>query len=101
VLKCGGGKALTKQPSEETALKCHATIEDAGKVGEVNALMIYEAPVNPLLEDKFEVHLSKNRIKKMRLGKITPELYNLEDNTESEKPKKIELDLDLYQMEEV
>jgi hypothetical protein len=39
--------------------------------------------------------------KKMRLGKITPELYNLEDNTESEKPVKIELDLDLYQLEEV
>jgi hypothetical protein len=103
VLKCGGGKALTKQPSEETALKCHATIEGAGKIGEVHTLVICGAPVNPLLEDKFEVPLRNNgmKIKKMRLGKITPELYNLEDNTESEKPMKINLDLDLYQMEEV
>jgi hypothetical protein len=30
-----------------------------------------------------------------------PELYNLEDSTESEKPVKIDLDLDLYQMEKV
>jgi len=103
VLRCGGGKALTKQTSEETALKCHATIEEAGKVGEVNTLMICETPVNHLLEDKFEVPISRNglKIKKSRLGKITPELYNLEDSTESEKPMAIELDLDLYQMEEV
>jgi hypothetical protein len=103
-LKCGGGKALTKQPSEETTAKFHATIEDAGKVSEVNTLKIHEAPLNHLLENKIKVPLSRNgmEIKKIRLGKkITPELYNLEDNTESEKPMKIKLELDLYQMEEV
>ena len=95
---------MTKQPSEETIPKFHATIEDSGKVSEVNALMICEAPLDHLLENKIKVPLSRNgiEIKKIRLGKkITPELYNLEDNTKSEKPMKIKLELDLYQMEEV
>jgi hypothetical protein len=53
-------------------------------------------------EDKFEVPSSKNgiKLKKIRLGRIMPELYNLENGTESEKPVKIDLDLDLYQMED-
>jgi hypothetical protein len=44
----------------------------------------------------------RNEIKtRSRLGKIMPELYNLENGVETEKPVKIELDLDLYQMEKV
>jgi hypothetical protein len=78
------------------------TIEEANKVGG-NALMICNAQTNHMLEDKLEVPSSRNGIKfkKTRLGKIMPELYNLENCTESEKPVKIDLDLDLYQMEKV
>ena len=103
MLKCGGGKALTKPASEETALKCHTTLEETNKVGEVNSLAICNAQANHMLEDKLEVPLIRNGIKLKRssLGKIMPELYNLENSAESEKPVKIELDLDLYQMEEV
>jgi hypothetical protein len=79
------------------------TIEEANKVGDGNALVICGAQANHMLEDKLEVPSSRKVIKfrKTRLGKIMPELYNLEDSTESEKPVKIDLDLDLYQMEEV
>ena len=78
-------------------------MEEANKVGGGNALMICNAQASHVLEDKLEVPSSRNGIKfkKTRLGKIMPELYNLEDSTESEKPMKIDLDLDLYQMEKV
>ena len=93
---------MTKQPSEETALKCHVTIEGANKVGGGNPLVICNAQTSLALEDKFEVPLSRNRVKfkKIRLGRIMPELYNLENDIEPEKPVKIDLDLDLYQMED-
>jgi len=94
---------LTKQTPEETALKCHMTMEEANKVGGGNALVICGAQASHVLEDKLEVPSSRNGIKfkKTRLGKIMPELYNLENCTESEKSVKIDLDLDLYQMEKV
>ena len=94
---------MTKQPSEETALKCHMTIEEANKVGDGNALVICGAQANHMLEDKLAVPSNRTviKLKRSRLGKIMPELYNLEDSTESEKPVKIDLDLDLYQMEKV
>jgi hypothetical protein len=102
VLKCGGGKALTKQTSDEAALKCHLTIEEA-KIAESNALVICDTQASSELEDKFEVTAVRTGIKSKinGLGKIMPELYNLEDGVESEKPVKIDLDLDLYQMEKV
>ena len=41
------------------------------------------------------------KTKRNTLEKIVPELYNLEACTNSEKQVKIDLDLDLYQMEKV
>jgi hypothetical protein len=98
VLRCGGGKALTKQTSDENTLKCHMTVEETGKIGD-NTLVVCGAQVNPGLEDKIKVNPIKNKIKPKtgKSGKITPELYNLENCATSEKPVKI--DLDLYQME--
>jgi hypothetical protein len=103
VLRCGGGKALTKQTSDETALKYHLAVEEANKVVEGNALVICDAQASPEREDKLEVTPIRTEInsKRNRLGKIMPELYDLEDCVESEKPVKIDLDLDLYQMEKV
>jgi hypothetical protein len=61
------------------------SVEETNKVGEGNnALVVCDAQVSHELEEK-----------------IMPELYNLENCVETEKPVKIDLDLDLYQMEKV
>jgi hypothetical protein len=108
VSRCGGGKALTKHTADETALKCHVTVEGANKVSESvtkmmgnNALVVCDVNASPENEDQLETTPIKTGIKSEtdRLGKIMPELYNLENCVESEKPVKIDLDLDLYQME--
>jgi hypothetical protein len=103
VLKCGGGKALTKQTADEAVLKCHLTIEEANKVVEDNAVVICDAQASPELESELEVTAIRTGInsKSNGLGKIMLELYDLEDCVESKKPVKIDLDLDLYQMEKV
>jgi hypothetical protein len=101
-LKCGGGKALTKQPSDETALKCHLTIEEP-KVVEGSALVVCDRQAVPDLEGKLEVTSIGAGLKSKvnGLGEIMPELYDLEDCVKTVKPVKIDLDLDLYQMEKV
>jgi hypothetical protein len=108
VSRCGGGKALTKHTIDETTLKCHVTVEGANKVGESvtkimgnTALVICDVNVSPEREDQLKTTPIKTgmRSKTDRLGKIMPELYNLENYIESEKPVKIDLNLDLYQME--
>jgi hypothetical protein len=102
-LRCGGGKALTKQTPDETVLKCHLTIEEANKIVEGKALVICDTQATPELEDTVKVTPIRTGIKAKgsRLGKIMSELYNLENCVETEKPVKIDLDLDLYQMEKV
>jgi hypothetical protein len=103
VLKCGGGKALTKQPADENVLKFHLAVEETNKasVGN-NALVVCGAQLHEL-EKKIKVTPIRNEMKSKRnlLRKIMPELYNLEDCVEKEKPVKIDLDVDLYQMEQV
>jgi hypothetical protein len=104
VLKCGGGKALTKQPADENVLKFHLAVEEMNKasVGN-NALVVCGAQLSHELEKKIKVTPIRNEMKSKSniLGKIMPELYNLENCVEKEKPVKIDLDLDLYQMEQV
>jgi len=99
---------LTKQTSDETTSKCHVTVEEANKVSESsakmmdnNALVICDVNAIPEREDQLKTTPIKTGMKSEtnRLGKIMPELYNLENCIESEKPVKINLDLDLYQME--
>jgi hypothetical protein len=97
---------LTKHAADETALKCHVTVEGDNKVSESvakvmgnNALVICDVNDSP---DQLKTTPIKTGIKSKtdRLGKIMPELYNLENGVESEKPVKIDLDVDLYQMED-
>ena len=99
---------MTKQTADETTLKCHVTVEGANKVSENvtkmmdnNALIICDVNASPEKEDQLKTTPIKTGIKSEtnRLGKIMPELYNLENCIVSEKPVKIDLDLDLYQME--
>ena len=99
---------MTKQTADETTLKCHMTVEEANKVSESvakvmgnNALVVCDVDASPENEDQLKTAPIKTGIKSEtdKLGKIMPELYNLENCTASEKPVKIDLDLDLYQME--
>jgi hypothetical protein len=101
-LKYGGEKALTKHVPDDT-LKCHLTVEEPKKLVEENALVVCDVQANPELESRLEVTQIRTGIKPKRNGleKMVPELYNLEDCAKSEKPVKIDLDLDLYQMEKV
>jgi hypothetical protein len=100
-LKCGGGKELTKQPSDETALRCHLTGDEAGKVVEGNALVVCNLPDSPKLEEKLEVTPIRigTKLKIHDLGTVVAKLYDLEGSVEKERSVKI--DLDLYQMENV
>ena len=87
---------------DDSALKCHLTVEEPKKLVEENALAVCDVQANPELESNLEVTQIRTGIKtRGLLEKMVPELYNLEDCAESEKPVKIDLDLDLYQMEKV
>ena len=94
---------MTKQTADENTLKFHMTMKETNKVGEANALVICDAQESSKLEEKIKGTSIKNEMKskRNRLGKILPELYNLENRVETEKPVKIDFDLDLYQMEKV
>jgi len=97
---------LTKQASDEAAVKCHVTLEGASKIIEntakmtdTTALVVCGALLNPEREGKPKLVIVKNRMNslKSRLGKIMRRLYDLESGNEPEKP--LNIDLDLYQME--
>jgi hypothetical protein len=101
-LKFGGGRVLTKQPSDENALKCPLTLGGVNKIVEGNALVVCDTQASPNLKEKVEVTPLKPEIKSKMSGleTIVAELYDLE-GVVTEKPMKIDLDLDLYQMEKV
>lgn len=94
---------MTKHSADENALKYNLTVEEPKKLVEDNALVVCDAQVIPELKSKLEVTSIKAGIKSKKTGleKMVPELYNLEDSVKLERPVKIELDLDLYQMEQV
>jgi len=94
---------LTKHAADDNALKCHLTVEEPKKLVEDNVLVVCDVQTSPELKSRLEVTSIRTGIKSKKTGleKMVPELYNLEDSVESEKPVKIEFDLDLYQMEKV
>jgi hypothetical protein len=106
VPRCGGEKALTKHTPDENALRCHVALEGANKVGlsvsgllEKNAFVIPDAHIGFEEEVKPKVRLAKTKMnsRRNRLGKITQKLYDLEPDGKPEKA--LNIDLDLYQME--
>jgi hypothetical protein len=105
VLRFGGGRVLTKQLSDETALRFHVTLEEGNKANPSvteaivnNALVIHGSGVRPEREGKRRRALCKAKVSlKSRLGRIMRGLYDLESGNEPEKP--LNVDFDLYQME--
>jgi len=85
------------------------TIEEANRVGEIvtemmdnNALVIWGARVNPEQSGKLKVTLVMTGLNALRaingLGTIAPQLFNMEPHSEPE--KQLDLELDLYQLED-
>ena len=87
---------MTKHAADENALKYSLTVEEPRKLIEDKLLVVCDAQASLELKSNLEVTSIKTGTKEMRL-----ELYNIEDSVESDKPMKIELDLDLYQMEQL
>lgn len=86
----------------EDALKYHLSMEEPKKLEE-NTLAVCNVQTSSEPKSKLEVTpiTTEIELKRKGLRKMVPELYNLEDYAESEKLVKIDLDLDLYQMEKV
>ena len=93
---------MTK-PTPDDALKCHIAMEEPKDIIKENALTVCNAQTNPELKNKLEVTKITTEIepRRKRLQKVELELFNLEDYTETEKKVKINLDLNLYQMERI
>jgi cell division GTPase FtsZ len=96
---------LTKQTSDETVLKGHLALEEANKAvpsvteAIVNNALVIRGAHNVEHEGELDVTVvmtRKNSVKS-KLREIMPELYDIENGAEAEKP--LEVDLDLYQME--
>ena len=102
MLKFGGERALTK-PLHEDALKSldilDVKIEVVPKIID-NSMVIGSSQVIRKPKNKMKVRMVKSKVpnkRTSRLDKATAHLYNLEDTCEPEKP--LNIDLDLYQME--
>ena len=101
--KFGGVKALTKHLHDD-ALKMHLTLEDP-KVEVVpemidNRMIIRGTHINAQPNNNLKINLVKPKVaakKSSRLEKATRHLYDLEAHKEPE--KQLNIDLDLYQME--
>jgi len=92
---------LTKQP-DQTVLKYDLAVEEPKNLVEDNVLVVCDSQAISELKSKLGITSIKAGTKSEEtwLQKMVPELYNLEDDFELDKPVKIELDLDLYQMEQ-
>ena len=97
---------MTKQESAENTLKCHLSLEESSKIGldvinlaEDNVAALCNKQVFGEQEPKLKVaHVVKKVVtKRSKLGTVTQNLYNLEPENTTE--KSLNIDLDLYQME--
>ncbi len=93
---------MTKHVHEE-ALKCHLAVEDAKiEVAPAiidNSLVLGSPHIIRKPESKLKVRMVKSKVnvKKSNLENATSQLYDLEEACEPEKP--LNIDFDLYQME--
>lgn len=100
---------MTKQASDEVALKCNMSAEEVNKsegipaIVDSNALVIPDANISIETKGQFNrVPIKAGlKVEKSRLGNVLLELYDIEGFVEPRKLKKVDLGLDLYQMEKV
>ncbi|MCW4007404.1 MAG: hypothetical protein NWF09_01750 [Candidatus Bathyarchaeota archaeon] len=97
---------MTRHPPDEIAPKCPVDLEEAYKVRagavellEKNTLAICGADPAVVAKADVAAVVVQEKTEQSELEKIMSELYDLEDCAAQEKPLKIDLDLNLYQME--
>ena len=96
---------MTKN-ADEIAVKAHLGLEDAAKVVESTteaicdeALVVCDATIKPIRKSAPKITPVKAMVKPLqgKVDKAVHKLYDLERGGETEKP--LNVDLDLYQME--
>ena len=105
--KYGGEKELTRSPSEENILKCESQIAETKPFENINNpiddyLLLYNLPNSSEIEKEIQLNqLNKDLILTQDLEtKPLIKLYNLEKNHKPKSSIKVDLDIDLYQMED-
>lgn len=97
-------------PVDEALLKCHVTVTEDGQVSPViseivsnDALALCGGHINtvvPNSKGQLKVTVAEAKLRGVSaLGTTLHKLYDLEAPTQPEKPLHIDLDVDLYQME--
>ena len=94
---------MTKQATDENAFKYNLISNEPRKLIKNNVILVSEPQTSPKFINKLEVASLKTGIKSKENGlkEMVLELYNIEDSIESERPVKIDLGLNLYQMERI
>ncbi len=100
---------MTKHSTDDMAIKCHVNLDQAEKVRtgvtvvfDKNALAIPTTSVGSKIEavPKVKIVATRRELFKAKLENIMSEICDIENTVEREKPTKIDLQVDLYQMEE-
>ncbi len=97
---------MTKHPQDEALFRGHVDLEET-KINtsitdlmEKNTLSICATQIKPLPKAKRAIIVKAGmRQAKSRLGRIMHKLYDLEPSSEADKQLNVNLDVDLYQME--
>jgi hypothetical protein len=107
VQKYGGEKELTRHTPDENILKCTSTITETKAFENLskpidNSLVLYNLPNNSEIEKEIQLNqLNKNiTLTQSLVEKPMIKLYDLEKNENPTSSIKIDLDIDLYQMED-
>ena len=102
---------MTKHAIDDGLTKYHMPLEEANKIIENNVTLIEPNRIGLCaghlssasgVQPKLGVAKPKARVAsfKNKVGRIMNRLYDLESSSEPEKPLKVDLGVDLYQMED-
>ncbi len=99
---------LTRPTTGENILKCtptlteNKTFENLCNPIDNNSLLLYDIPSNSKLDKELEIDLIARDITRTKniVEKLMFNLYDLEKKGIKENSEKIELDIELYQMED-
>jgi hypothetical protein len=99
------GEEMTRQTSEENLLKCNNVLAETKPFENIvnpmdnNSLMLYDLPTQTSLEKEIELNQLNNDLSGIT-KKSMIKLYNLENKELKKTNIKIDLDIELYQMED-